>query len=120
MGKELRMRGRVSVGSHPTSNCFQKFESRAPAKASQVGGTARQIEYASLKDHGMAMRFNGNRKKFLANCLILSHNIISTAVGLVCVEVEEIQFNVPPADQAFWRVWFMILKYVQHYPSTLF
>ena len=54
------------------------------------------------------MRFNGNRKKFLANCLILSHNIISTDVGLVCMEVEEIQLHVPSADQAFWRVWFMI------------
>ena len=68
------MRGRVSVGSHPTSNCFQKFESRAPAQPSQVGApaeTTRQIEYASLKHHGMAMRFNGNRKKFLANSVII-------------------------------------------------
>ena len=65
------MRGRVSVGSHPTSNCFQKFESRAPAQASQVGETTRQIEYASLKDHGMAMRFNGSREKFLANSVII-------------------------------------------------
>ena len=74
------MRGRVSVGSHPTSNCFQKFESRAPAQPSQVGETARQIEYPSPKDQGMAMRFNGNRKKFLAKYLILSHNIIAVFV----------------------------------------
>ena len=69
-----------------------------------MGETARQIEYASLKDHGMAMRFNGNRKKFLAKVIIL----LRTAVALVCVEVEEIQYYVPSADQAFWRVRFMI------------